>query len=537
MHGTERQCGPCPDGYLGSGAVGCEPQLLELEVSCGALTPALAAGAYNYRTRVSVLCSRLQLTATVPSGVRVDINGEPVSTESTWSSELLPVGETPVNLRLTARFGMNSLYKLVVERDGNHEAYIKASNADAQDSLGFHVAAANDTFVAGAPYEDAAAGSEPNDNRAMDSGAAYVFVRRNDAWAQEGYLKADAPSAGEYFGTNVGVSGDTIVVGAPRNNPLRFDLLPAMGTGTAYVFTRRGGTWTQDAKLVPKTSGSGDLFGMRVAIEGDTAFVSAPFDSTGQTHSGAVYVFERSAAGWTEVQRLKPMLPIADSAFGFALAIEGDTLIIGASQDPSGASKAGSAYFFERRAGMWQELQRVQASPPVQGGTFGWAAALHGTTAVISAARVNLVTQTQPGEVYIFERGAAQWEQSAVLTAAHPQQSDLYGSGVAFNGTALVVGGNGDSSGSRGANGDPTRSDAYQSGAVHVYARQGKSWELTAYLKAANADAEDGFGQVVALTNDTILVGAPFEAGPSRGINGGADMNGATSSGALYMFH
>jgi hypothetical protein len=69
-----------------------------------------------------------------------------------------------------------------------------------------------------------------------------------------------------------------------------------------------------------------------------------------------------------------------------------------------------------------------------------------------------------------------------------------------------------------------------------VYAKQGKTWELTAYLKAANTDKADGFGQVVALANDTIWVGAPFEAGESHEVNGDANTNGAASAGAIYTF-
>jgi hypothetical protein len=536
MHGTERVCSACPEGYLGSGESGCQPQLRALTLSCGTLSPELSHETYNYSVRVSVLCPRLQLTASGPSGVRLEIDGDPVSAEAAWTSKLLAIGETPITVRLTSRFGVTTLYKLTVLRDGNQEAYIKASNSEAGDSLGFNVAASGETFVAGAPYEDSASTTDGSDNRAMDSGAAYVFVRRDGAWVQEGYLKTDAPAAGEYLGTVVAVSGDTVVVGAPHHNPLRYNLIPVMTAGAAYVFKRQAGVWKQEAKLVPATSAVGDLFGMRVALDGDTAFVGAPFDSSGGNHSGAVYVFQRSAGIWTLKQTLKPAAPIASSLFGFSLTIAGDTAIIGATEDPSSADKAGSAYFFERRAGMWQEQQRVQAAKPMAGATFGWANALTGDTAVITAGHVDLISDTTPGEAYVFERTAGRWEQSAVLMAAAPRMNDLYGSGLAFDGTTLVIGGNGDSSGARGAGGDPTRSDAYQSGAVHVYSRQGKAWELSAYLKAANTDKGDGFGQVVALAKDTIWVGAPFEAGEANGVNGDASTNGAPASGAIYTF-
>jgi hypothetical protein len=107
---------------------------------------------------------------------------------------------------------------------------------------------------------------------------------------------------------------------------------------------------------------------------------------------------------------------------------------------------------------------------------------------------------------------------------------------VALRGSTLVIGANGDASGSRGAAGDPSRTDATRAGALHLYAKRSKEWVLTAYLKAANADAEDGFGQQVALADDLLLTGAPFEDGESHSINGDASTNGAGNSGALYVY-
>lgn len=123
-----------------------------------------------------------------------------------------------------------------------------------------------------------------------------------------------------------------------------------------------------------------------------------------------------------------------------------------------------------------------------------------------------------------------------MLTAAYPRAADAFGSGVALSQSALVVGANGDASGSRGAGGDPIRSDALRSGATVVYAKQSGKWVPTAFLKADNAEAGDIFGQSVALSEDALVIGAPFEASAAEGIDGDQSSNGAPRSGAVYVY-
>jgi hypothetical protein len=333
------------------------------------------------------------------------------------------------------------------------------------------------------------------------------------------------------------LSGDTFVVGAPANDPYQYDLLPGSRVGAAYVFVRQNGVWTQQARLVPRASSPSDLFGFRVAIQGDTILVGAPSESSGATRSGAVYEWKRSNGTWSEGQRIKPATPIANSMFGWALAIDGDDLLVGASQDSTGAATAGSAYIFNRRDGSWQEQQRLRAPEPAAEATFGWQVALLGDTAVVTAAHVKLLSTTGPGEAFIFTRTGNEWTLAQKLTAPYPGASDLFGSGLALSATALVIGANGDDSGARGAGGDPARDDSYQAGAVYVYAKlDGKTWTQTAYLKPDNTDANDAFGQQVAATDDMIVVGAPFESSAARGINGDDDSNGASKSGAVYVY-
>src|SRR5207247_169984 len=129
-----------------------------------------------------------------------------------------------------------------------------------------------------------------------DVGAAYVFVRRGTTWSQEAELTASDGGAMDYFGSSVSVSGSTAVVGAPAGGS--HEAAP----GSAYVFTRSGGIWSQQAELTPSDGGADDEFGISVGLDGSTAVVGAPFAAP--THDGGVYVFVGSGPVWSQQAKL-----------------------------------------------------------------------------------------------------------------------------------------------------------------------------------------------------------------------------------------
>jgi uncharacterized repeat protein (TIGR01451 family) len=165
--------------------------------------------------------------------------------------------------------------------------------------------------VVGAPYEDSNAtgiNGNQSDNTAGDSGAAYVFTRSGGLWSQQAYLKASNTGATDFFGQSVAVSGDTAVVGAPQEDSNATGVNGSQNdnsnsSGAAYVFTRSGGVWSQQAYLKASNAGAGDFFGTSLAMSGDTIVVSAPQEQSSSTGvngnqgdnslsaSGAAYVF------------------------------------------------------------------------------------------------------------------------------------------------------------------------------------------------------------------------------------------------------
>ena len=274
----------------------------------------------------------------------------------------------------------------------SQQAYLKAPNAEADDTFGTSVAMSGDTVVVGAIGEDSSQTTITNgsnasaDNSASYAGAAYVFTRSGTTWTQQAHLKA--PNAGEndFFGTSVAVSGDTVVVGANGESSNQTTITngatasadnSATYAGAAYVFTRSGSTWTQQAYLKAPNAEEGDTFGTSVAVSGDTVVVGANGEASNQTtvtngstasmdnsadHAGAVYVFTRSGTTWTQQAYLKAPNAEAGDLFGNSVAVSGGTAVVGAHVESSNqttitngttasadnsATDAGATYVFQ----------------------------------------------------------------------------------------------------------------------------------------------------------------------------------------------
>ena len=154
-------------------------------------------------------------------------------------------------------------------------------------------------------------------------------------------LLASDAQANDYFGGSVAVSGDTAVIGA------RYEDTGGSNAGAAYVFTRSGGSWTQQAKLLASDAQSSDYFGVSVAVSGDTAVIGAYGEATGGSYAGAVYVFTRSGGAWTQQAKLLASDAQSSDQFGVSVAVSGDTAVIGARYEDTGGSDAGAVYVFE----------------------------------------------------------------------------------------------------------------------------------------------------------------------------------------------
>jgi trimeric autotransporter adhesin len=306
------------------------------------------------------------------------------------------------------------------------QAYLKASNADSHDRFGNSVAISGQTIVVGAVYEGSkAAGVNPNqnDNSAYGSGAAYVFVRSNNVWTQEAYLKASNPDYLDFFGWSVAISGNIVAVGAP------WEFSNATGidgdqndnsldnAGATYIFARHGESWVQEAYVKASNTDDGDAFGLSVAVSGETVVVGAFWeDSNAATiggnerdnsavWAGATYVFVRNGTNWSQQAYLKASNAEAGDWFGASVGIAGDTIVVGAPMEDSRATgvngiandnslmNSGAAYVFTRKGTTWSQRAYIKPSnpgaavpgPDLYGDAFGYAVSIGENTLIIGA--------------------------------------------------------------------------------------------------------------------------------------------------------
>ncbi|MCB9854658.1 MAG: thrombospondin type 3 repeat-containing protein [Phycisphaerales bacterium] len=472
------------------------------------------------------------------------------------------------NLRLTVEDG-DALYPITID-PVVQQAYLKASNTGADDFLNV-VAIDGDTVVLGAPAEDSSAiginGNQGN-NSALESGAAYVFVRSDGVWAQQAYLKASNTGAGDAFGYYVAVSGDTVVVGAPREdssatggNGNGADN-SASNSGAVYVFVRNGGLWSQQAYLKASNTEAGDFFGGSVAVSGDTVVVTAYFEDSSATgidgngadnsapDSGAAYVFVRSGTAWSQQAYLKASNTGAGDQFGRSMAASGDAVVVGAPSEDSTAAgingdqannagnAQGAAYVFVRSGSIWTQEAYLKASNPQVGATFGISVDISDNTLVVGADREGGPpgAPSQSGAAYVFIRNGETWSQQAYLKASNGDGGDSFGWSSAISGDTIVVGAKWEDSDATGINGNQTSNSGAISGAAYVFVRTDDDWNQQAYLKASNTNQGDLFGISVDVSGDTVLVAASNEDSSSTGVNGNQSNNNASNSGAAYVF-
>jgi hypothetical protein len=424
------------------------------------------------------------------------------------------------------------------------QGFLKASNPNPDDNFGLTVAISGDTLVVGAPDEDSNAvgvdGDQTN-NGSSNSGAVYVFTRTGGLWTQQAYLKASDTNTSDQFGYSVAISGDTIAVGAPAEDSDGVNgnqtNTNAPASGAVYIFTRAAGVWTQQAYIKASNPGADDQFGNNLALAGDTLAVGALYeDGNGNdqadnsaTDAGAVYVFTRTGTNWSQQAYVKPDAVVANSLFGYGIALSGDTLAVGA---PFETNEAGAAYVFVRTGGVWTQQANLHASNAEAGDRFGLGMGIDGDTLVAGArfekSAANVVNGDQTdnsavnaGAAYVFTRTGTSWSQQAYLKASNAGADKNFGGSVAVKGDIVAVGSRLEDSNATGINGDQANNSAQDSGAVYLFTRSGGVWTQAAYLKASNTAIGDQFGVSVALSDDSLAVGAELQAG---------------GSGAAYVF-
>lgn len=386
-------------------------------------------------------------------------------------------------------------------------------------------------------------------------GSAYVFARSGSEWSQQARFTAVVPVEYDYFGASVSLSGTTAVVGTRSENTYVFvrsgaSWIPQMilrtppsvftpsvaidaGTalvgaseanteaaeqaGAAFVFSRVGVMWSEQAILTAGDPAAGAEFGFSLALEGTTALVGAPGDASPiGARSGSAYVLVRDTGSWSVQAKLRslhsPQLLAYQGReeFGSAVALSGDTALVGAPRETTGISPltSGSASVFVRRGTTWSHEAKLLPEDRYEGDDFGTALALSGDTALVGAPRK--FTYAPPGvdwlhgNAYVFVRSGAAWVQQGRLEppAGKPDPPgafafNLFGSAVALSGNTALV----------NAEGMWLWADEWW-GAAFVFVRTGNVWTPQGELVPRDGQT-DTFGWSLALQGDRALVGSP----------------------------
>jgi hypothetical protein len=427
------------------------------------------------------------------------------------------------------------------------------------------------------------------DNSKPISGAAYVFINSGNIWVQQAYLKASNPDANDHFGISVSLSadGNTLAIGAPLERSSATGINgnqtdnTRTNSGAVYIFSRTANTWSQQAYVKASNTGSDDHFGVSISLsaDGNTLGVGATGESSSSTGingnqgdksavaSGAVYVYSRSGTNWSQQAYLKASNTGADDWFGISvyLSADGNTLAVGALYEDSSAtdvngnqvdnatSDSGAVYVFRRSGNSWSQEAYLKSSNPGADDYFGAALSLSSNGATLSIGALyedsssvgvngnqsnNLAVNS--GAVYVFTRSTNSWSQRAYLKASNAGSYDLFGSSVSLSadGTMLAVGAWLECSSAIGISGNQADDEAPGAGAAFVFSLIGNSWVQQSYIKASNTGADDQFGAAVSLSADgsTLAIGSQKEDSSATGINGNQADNSASSAGAVYVY-
>ncbi len=417
------------------------------------------------------------------------------------------------------------------------QAYIKASNPGQSYRFGHHVVLSQDgnTLAVSSFYEASAAkgiDGDQTDKSIPQAGAVYVFTRTGTTWSQQSYIKAsntgekekgNTPSKGDQFGFSLALSadGNTLVTGAISedsaakgiNGDQNDNSLPS--SGAAYVFTRAGTKWSQQAYIKASNPGANDLFGYAVGLsaDGNTMAISAYDEGSsareingvmdrGVRGTGAIYVFTRTGANWAQTAYLKASNAENGDSLGYDMAIsqDGNTIVGGAGDEDCLASGV---------------------NPPEKCDN-------------------DFKTDTSTGAAYVFVRSGNTWTQQAFIKASHPGKEDWFGSrlNISGDGNTLGVCAQLENGNSKGIDGNEKDVSAEDSGALYLFTRTGTTWVQKAYVKGSNTRAYDEFASSVAFSKDgkVMAVGARGEGSAAKGINANQNDTSAMGAGAVYVF-
>ncbi len=362
----------------------------------------------------------------------------------------------------------------------------------AEDSFGYSVAIDGTTALIGAHKADA--------KNIQNSGAAYVYSLGPTGWQQQAKLIAEPAYADDTLGGNVALKNHIAILGVIRRDDRGED------AGAVFAFEREANTWLQKQILTAIDAKAGDAFGQSIALTSRFLIIGAPHSDAPHKDSGAAYVYEREKDAWQFQSKLTAKDGASGDLFGISVAIDGDTVLVGADLNDEQAEEAGAVYAYTYDGKEWNHQAKLMANDGDKTDIFGVRVALFGDTALISARRDDIVgVGKDAGSAYIFERTKGKWVQAQKLVAPDGEADDRFGRGVALNKeTALISAMHHDAIGKN-------------AGALYVFKKQQGQWRYTSKMVAHDGMPEDRFGWNLALSNNTALIATPHRDDKGNG--------------------
>jgi hypothetical protein len=307
----------------------------------------------------------------------------------------------------------------------NENQKLTASDGAENDWFGISISINGDTAIIGASADD------------NFKGSAYIFKLTGKIWTEQAKLIASDGASNDSFGYSVSLDGDTALIGSYRDSDY------GEFSGSAYIFTRTGTTWTQQAKLIASDSEAWDRFGFSVSLYDDTALISAEGDNDNGQNSGSAYIFTRTGTTWTQQAKLIASDGAMFDYFGHSVSLDGDTALIGSRDDDDNGDMSGSAYIFTRTGTTWTQQAKLIASDGAENDWFGRSVSISGDTALITA-EYDDDNGVDSGSAYVFTRSGDKWMQEQKLLASDGAEEDLFGRSVYISGDIAIIGADAD---------------------------------------------------------------------------------------------
>lgn len=350
----------------------------------------------------------------------------------------------------------------------------------------------------------AAVGTPGHSGNGLYSGAVYIFKKEGTQWIEKQKLTPSDATEHLSFGSDLAFYENSLIIGAQGN---MYELV----MGGAYIFTFDGTWWQEDQRLVATQVHLSDGYGSKVAIYDQFALVSAPLADTAELDAGAVYVFKNLGSGWVEQNMILASDPAVDDAFGSAIDIHGDHVVITALYDDGTAVDGGSLYIFNYNGAVFNEVTEIEPSNVQDNLSFGLDVSILDNRIIVGALYDN-ANGMHAGAAYLFEYNGMTWKEQAILLPGDGHANMWFGGSVYLFGDCAIVGASADDD------------LGIQSGSAYLFQRVGDHWIEVNKLLPSAGDLTDRFGFSVAGDASNIIIGAYW------------DNQQGTMSGSAFIF-